>query len=149
MILSENLKIKIRKIKENAILPHYAHEGDAGVDIYSTEDYVLKPGQRILVSTGLIMDIPKGYEGQIRPKSGLALKHGITTCNNPGTIDSGYMGEIRVIVINHGAEEFKIEKGTKIAQMVFNKIEKAEFEEVEKLDDTKRGQGGFGSTGLN
>lgn len=149
MILSENLKIKIRKIKENAILPHYAHEGDAGVDLYSTEDYVLKPSQRILVSTGLSMAIPKGYEAQVRPKSGLALKYGITTCNSPGTIDSGYRGEIRVIVINHGSEEFKIEKRTKIAQMVFNKVEGAEFEEVEELDNTKRGQGGFGSTGLN
>jgi len=147
--LSDNLRIKIKKIKESAILPHYAHEGDAGVDLYSTEDYVLKPGQRILVSTGLSMAIPKGYEAQIRPKSGLALKHGITTCNNPGTIDSGYRGEIRVIVINHGAEEFKIEKGTKIAQMIFNKVEEAEFEEVEELDNTKRGEEGFGSTGLN
>lgn len=147
--MSENLKIKIRKIKENAILPHYAHEGDAGVDLYSTEDYVLKPSQRILVSTGLSMAIPKGYEAQVRPKSGLALKYGITTCNSPGTIDSGYRGEIRVIVINHGSEEFKIEKRTKIAQMVFNKVEGAEFEEVEELDNTKRGQGGFGSTGLN
>ncbi len=149
MILSENLKIKIKKIKENAILPHYAHDGDAGVDLYSTEDYVLKPGQRVLVSTGLSMAIPKGYEGQVRPKSGLALRKGITTCNNPGTIDSGYRGEIGVIAINHGTEEFKIEKGTKIAQMIFNKVEEAKFEEVNELDSTKRGEKGFGSTGLN
>jgi len=149
MILSENLKIKIKKIKENAILPHYAHDGDSGVDLYSTEDYVLKPGERVLVSTGIKMAIPKGYEGQVRPKSGLALKHGITTCNSPGTIDSGYRGEVRVIVINHGNEEFKITSGMKIAQMIFNKVEEAEFEEVEELDDTKRGQGGFGSTGLD
>ncbi len=147
--MSENLKIKIKKIKESAILPHYAHKGDAGVDIYSIENYVLRPGQRILVSTGLSMAIPKGYEGQIRPKSGLALKHGITTCNSPGTIDSGYRGEIRVIVINHGSEEFKIEKETKIAQMIFNKVEEAEFEEVEELENTRRGNEGFGSTGLN
>ena len=144
-----NLNIRIKKIKENAILPHYAHEGDAGVDLYSTEDYVLKPGQITLVSIGIKIAIPKGYEALVRPKSGLALNHGISVCNSPGTIDSGYRGEVRVIVINHGAEEFKIEKGTKIAQMVFNKIEKAEFEEVENLDNTKRGQGGFGSTGLN
>ncbi|MBU3941926.1 MAG: dUTP diphosphatase [Nanoarchaeota archaeon] len=144
-----NLRIKIKKIKESAILPHYAHDGDAGVDLYSTEDYVLKPGQRVLVSTGLSMAILKGYEGQVRPKSGLALKHGITTCNSPGTIDSGYRGEMGVIAINHGAEEFKIEKGTKIAQMIFNKVEKAEFEEVEEIDNTKRGEKGFGSTGLN
>jgi len=147
--LSENLRIKINKIKENAILPHYAHEGDAGVDLYSIEDYVLKPGQRILVSTGIKIAIPKGYEGQIRSKSGLALNYGISICNSPATIDSGYRGEIGVIAINHSNEEFKIKKGTKIAQMVFNKIEKAEFEEVKDLDTTKRGQNGFGSTGLN
>ncbi len=146
--MSENLKIRIKKIKENAILPHYAHDGDAGVDLYSTEDYVLKPGQRILVSTGVIIAVPQGYEAQIRPKSGLALNHGISVCNSPGTIDSGYRGEIGVIAINHSKEEFKIEKGTKIAQLVFNKIEKAEFEEVKSLDNTKRGHGGFGSTGL-
>jgi len=147
--LSDNLRIKIKKIKESAILPHYAHEGDAGVDLYSTEDYVLRPGQRVLVSTGLSMAIPKGYEGQVRPKSGLVLKHGISVCNSPGTIDSGYHGEIGVISINHSNEEFKIEKGTKIAQMIFNKVEEAEFEEVEELDNTKRGEEGFGSTGLN
>ena len=147
--MSENLRIKINKIKENAILPHYAHEGDAGVDLYSIEDYVLKPGQRILVSTGIKIAIPKGYEGQIRSKSGLALNYGISICNSPATIDSGYRGEIGVIAINHSNEEFKIKKGTKIAQMVFNKIEKAEFEEVKDLDTTKRGQNGFGSTGLN
>lgn len=145
----ENLMIKINKIKENAILPHYAHEGDAGVDLYSAENYVLRPGQITLVSTGIKLAIPKGYEAQIRPKSGLALNHGISVCNSPGTIDSGYRGEIGVIAINHSKEEFKIEKGTKIAQMVFNKIEKAEFEEVKDLDNTKRGQNGFGSTGLN
>ncbi len=147
--MSENLKIKIKKIKENAIIPSYAHEDDAGVDLYSTEDYVLNPGQRVLVSTGIRIAIPLGYEGQTRPKSGLALNYGISICNSPGTIDSGYRGEVRVIVINHGNEEFKIIKGMKIAQMIFNKVEKAEFEEVEELDDTKRGESGFGSTGLN
>ena len=117
------MKIKIKKIKENAILPYYAHEGDAGVDLYSTEGYVLKPGERVLVSTGIKMAIPKGYEGQVRPKSGLALNHGISVCNSPGTIDSGYRGELGVIAINHNKEEFKIGKGAKIAQLVFNKIE--------------------------
>jgi len=147
--LSEKLRVSIKKINESAIIPSYAHEDDAGVDLYSTEDYVLNPGQIVLVSTGIRIAIPLGYEGQTRPKSGLALKHGITICNSPGTIDSGYRGEVRVIVINHGNEEFKIIKGMKIAQMIFNKVEKVEFEEVEELDDTKRGEGGFGSTGLN
>ena len=149
IFLTEKLKVKISKIKENAITPCYAHKNDAGVDLYSTEDYVIKPGQIVLVSTGIRMAIPPGYEGQTRPKSGLALNHGISICNSPGTIDSGYRGEVRIIAINHGNKEFKIEKETKIAQMVFNKIETAEFEEVEELDNTTRGQNGFGSTGLN
>ena len=141
------IKIKIKKLKETAIIPKYAHEGDAGVDLYSTEDYILKPGERILVSTGIAIAIPKGYEAQVRPRSGLALKHGISIVNTPGTIDCQYRGEIGVIVINLGKEDYKIEKGHKIAQMAFNKIEEADFEEVEELDSTKRGEGGFGSTG--
>jgi len=141
------LKVKIKKIKDNAIIPKYAHHGDAGVDLYSTEDYVLKPGERTLVSTGIQIAVPKGHEAQVRPKSGLALKHGISVCNTPGTVDAGYRGEVGVIVINLGNEDFKIEKGKKVAQMVFNQIEEAEFEEVEDLDDTTRGDGGFGSTG--
>lgn len=141
------IKVKIKKIKDNAIVPKYAHRGDAGVDLYSTEDYTLKPGERVLVSTGISMAIPNGYEGQVRPKSGLAVKHGISVVNTPGTVDCEYRGEIGIIIINHGNEEFKIEKERKIAQMVFNKVEEAEFEEVEELDDTTRGEGGFGSTG--
>ena len=141
------IKVKIKKIKDNATVPKYAHPSDAGVDLYSTEDYIIKPGKRILVSTGISMAIPEGYEGQIRPKSGLALKQGISVCNTPGTIDAGYRGEVGVIAINHGNEDHNIEKGKKIAQMVFNKVEEADFEEVEDLDDTSRGDGGFGSTG--
>jgi dUTP pyrophosphatase len=141
------ITIKIQKIKENAIIPKYAHKGDAGVDLYSTEDYTLKPGQRTLVSTGIKIAVPMGYEAQVRPKSGLAVKHGISVANTPGTVDAGYRGEVGVIAINLGDEDFKIEKGKKIAQMVFNKIEEAEFEEVQELDETTRGEGGFGSTG--
>jgi dUTP pyrophosphatase len=141
------VQVKIKKIKESAILPKYAHEGDAGVDLYSTEEYALKPGERTLVSTGISIAIPLGYEAQVRPKSGLALKHGISIVNTPGTIDAGYRGEIGVIIINHGQEDYTIEKGKKVAQMVFNKIEAVNFEEVEDLDDTTRGEGGFGSTG--
>jgi len=141
------VKIKITKIKENAIIPKYAHEGDAGVDLYSTEDYVLKPGERVLVSTGIKIAVPKGYEAQIRPKSGLALKNGISIVNTPGTVDAPYRGEIGIIIINLGQEEYKIEKGKKIAQMVINKVEEAEFEEVDELDETTRNEGGFGSTG--
>jgi len=141
------IKIQITKIKENAIIPKYAHEGDAGVDLYSAEDYVLKPGERILVSTGIKIAVPKGYEAQVRPKSGLALKHGISVANTPGTVDAGYRGEVGVIAINLGNEAYNIEKGKKIAQMVINKIEEAEFEEVDELDETSRNEGGFGSTG--
>jgi len=141
------IKVKIKKIKDNAILPKYAHEGDAGVDLYSTEDYTLKPGERTLVSTGIKIAVPQGYEAQVRPKSGLALNHGISICNTPGTIDAGYRGEVGVIAINHSNEEFKIEKGKKVAQMIFNKVEQAEFEEVDELESTTRGEGGFGSTG--
>jgi dUTP pyrophosphatase len=143
------LTVKIQKTKDGAIIPKYAHKGDAGVDLFSTEDYILKPGQRVLVSTGIKIAIPKGYEAQVRPKSGLALKHGISIANTPGTVDCGYRGEIGVIAINLGNEDFKIEKGKKIAQMVFNKIEEADFEEVQELDETTRGEGGFGSTGHN
>ena len=141
------IQIKVKKIKDNAIIPSYAHDGDAGVDLYSTEDYLLKPGERVLVSTGIKIAIPKGYEAQTRPKSGLALNKGLSIANTPGTIDSGYRGEVGVIAINLGKEDIKIDKGKKIAQMVFNKIEEAEFEEVKELDNTKRSEGGFGSTG--
>ncbi len=140
------INVKIQKIKDNAIIPHYAHDGDAGLDLYSTEDYLLKPGERVLVSTGIKIAVPKGYEAQVRPKSGLALKHGLSVVNTPGTIDAGYRGEVGVIVINLGKEDVKIEKEKKVAQMVFNKVEEATFSE-EELDDTKRGIGGFGSTG--
>lgn len=141
--------IKIQKIKDNAIIPKYAHEGDAGVDLYSTEEYLIKPGERVLVSTGIKMAIPKGHEAQIRPKSGLALKHGLSIVNTPGTIDSGYRGEVGIIIINLGKEEYKIEKGKKVAQMVINQVEEATFEEVKELDETTRNEGGFGSTGLH
>ncbi len=146
--MTEKLKVKIKRVSESAITPCYAHEGDAGVDLYSDEDCILKPGERKLVKTGIKIALPHGYEAQVRPKSGLALNHGISLCNSVGTIDSGYRGEICVILINHGSEEFKVNKATKIAQMIFNKFEEAEFQEVEELDETKRNQGGFGSTGL-
>lgn len=142
------LKVKIQKISEDAILPSYAHEGDAGMDIYSIKEYIVQPSHRVLVATGIKVEVPKGYEMQVRPKSGLALKEGITVLNTPGTIDSGYRGEVGVIVINHSSKDYKIEKGQKIAQAVFNKIERAVFVES-KLSETKRGEGGFGSTGLN
>ncbi|MEI6058139.1 MAG: dUTP diphosphatase [archaeon] len=143
------MNIKIKKLKPNAIIPKYAHHGDAGMDLFSTEDYVLNSGERKLISTGLAFEIPYGAELQIRPRSGLALKHGISIVNSPGTLDFGYRGELGVILINHGKDNFEIKKGDKIAQAILNKIEIAEIEEVEELSDTSRGEGGFGSTGKN
>jgi len=143
------LKVLIKKLCADAKIPRLEHETDSGVDLFSAEDAIIKPGETRLVKTGLSISIPKGFEAQVRPKSGLALKNSITVLNTPGTIDSGYRGEIGVILINLGKNDFAVEKGKKIAQMVFQKIERPEFEETQELDKTTRGEGGFGSTGLN
>ena len=142
------LKIKIKKVSD-VKTPSYAHKGDSGVDLYAAEDYLLKPMERKLIRTGIKIEIPHGYEAQVRPKSGLAVEHGISHANSVGTIDSGYRGEIKVPVINFGDKPYKIEKGKKIGQMVFAKVEEAVFEEVEELNETTRNEGGFGSTGLD
>lgn len=141
------LKIKIKKIAD-VKTPHYVHKGDSGVDLYAAEDYLLKPMERKLISTGIKLEIPHGYEAQVRPKSGLAVEHGISHANCVGTIDSSYRGEIKVPLINLGNKSYKIEKGKKIAQMVFAKVEEAVFEEVDELSQTTRNESGFGSTGL-
>ena len=142
------MNLKIMKIHENAIIPNYVHKGDAGMDLYSIEETIIKSNEIKLISTGLKTEIPLNYEIQIRPKSGLAIKHGITVLNSPGTIDSGYRGEIKVILINHSEKDFLIEKNSKIAQMVLKKVEQAEIIEVTELNETTRSTGGFGSTGL-
>ena len=145
----EQYKLKIKRISDKAVLPNYAHEGDAGLDLYAVKELVLKPGERGLVHTGIQIELPKNTEAQIRPRSGLALKHGITTLNSPGTIDEGYRGEIGVILINHSSETFKIEEGMKIAQMVVKPVLKVEIIEVEELSsDTERSANGFGSSGI-
>ena len=146
---TEKILFKVKKIKENAIIPKYATLGDAGMDLFSTEDYLVKSGERVLVSTGLQFEFPQGYELQIRPRSGLALKHGISMPNTPGTVDAGYRGEIGVIIINHGKEDFSIKKGDKIAQAVLNKFEIADIQEVAELGESERGSEGFGSTGFS
>ena len=128
-------------------LPRYATDGAAGMDIVSAETVSLQPGARHAVATGLAVAIPHGYEIQVRPRSGLALKHGITVPNTPGTIDSDYRGELKVIMINHGTDAFPIERGDRIAQLVVSPVTQGAWEEVEELDDTDRGTGGFGSTG--
>ena len=142
------LEIKIKKINSEAILPNYVHKGDAGMDLFSCENYILGSGERKVFGIGLKVEIPEGYEMQIRPKSGLASKYGITVLNTPGTIDSCYRGEVGVILVNHGHENYEIKKGEKIAQAVINKVEAVKIIEVEELSDTSRGGGGFGSTGL-
>ena len=141
------IKIKMQKVAD-VPTPSYAHKGDAGVDLYSTEDCVLKPMERKLIPTGLKLEIPIGYEGQVRPKSGLAINHGISHANAVGTIDSSYRGEIKVPVINLSTETYRIEKGKKIGQLIFAKVEEAVFEETEQLSETTRSDNGFGSTGL-
>ncbi|GAB6044518.1 dUTP diphosphatase [Caminibacter profundus] len=140
--------LKIKKLNEEAKIPAYQSEEAAGFDLHSIEDVVIKPGERKLIGTGLAFEIEKGYEVQIRPRSGLAFKHGITVLNSPGTIDSDYRGEIKVLLINLGNEKFEIKKSDRIAQAIISPIIQAEIIEVDSLSDTKRGAGGFGSTGV-
>jgi dUTP pyrophosphatase len=128
-------------------LPSYASEGAAGLDVVAAEDMTLEPGARHAVATGFAIAIPEGYEVQVRPRSGLALKHGITCLNTPGTIDSDYRGEVKVILANLGAEPFEVRRGERIAQLVPAPVLRAAFREVDDLDSTERGGGGFGSTG--
>jgi len=128
-------------------LPAYATDGAAGMDAVSAEDVTLAPGARHAVATGLALAIPHGYEIQVRPRSGLALKHGISVPNTPGTIDSDYRGELKVILINHGTDPFEVRRGDRIAQLVLAPVTRATWLTVDELDETARGEGGFGSTG--
>ncbi|MEM7509701.1 MAG: dUTP diphosphatase [Bacteroidota bacterium] len=143
------LTIKVINKSDNP-LPTYATPASAGVDIHANneEPVILKPLERALIPTGLYIELPIGYEAQVRPRSGLAIKHGITLLNTPGTIDADYRGEIKVIIVNISFEPFTIKKGERIAQMVINKHEQMIWEEVEVLSDTERGSGGFGHTGI-
>lgn len=140
--------LKVKKLTDDAILPHYAHPGDAGADLFSNEEAELAPGESRMIKTGISIELPPATEAQVRPRSGMALKHAITVLNTPGTVDEGYRGEVGVILINHSKEVFVIEKGMKIAQMIVKPVITVEVEEVEELSDTKRGAGGFGSTGM-
>lgn len=148
----KDIKVKIKKLYEDSKVPQYATEGSSGVDLYAYLDsyphYTLNPGESWLFPTGICMEIPVGYEGQVRPRSGLAVKHGITVLNTPGTIDADYRGEIKVCLLNTSNIPYTIHHEDRIAQMVFAKVEKAEFEEVGELQSTDRGDGGFGSTGV-
>lgn len=142
------MKLKIRRLRPEAVLPTYAHgpEEDAGMDLRSCVNLTIEPGATVLVPTGLALEIPPGYEAQVRPRSGLALKHSITMPNAPGTIDPGYRGELGVILHNLGKQRFDIHAGDRIAQMIIARYERVEWEESE-LQDSTRGEGGFGSSG--
>ena len=146
----ESIEVAITK-KEGAQLPSYATEASSGVDLcaFLEEPLTIAPLERQLVTTGLAIAIPEGYEAEVRPRSGLAIKHGITVLNTPGTIDADYRGEVKVILINLGREPFVINNGDRIAQMVFKKVARVDFKTVETLTETTRGAGGFGSTGVN
>jgi dUTP pyrophosphatase len=150
--MSDNLIVHIKQLKnsDGLHLPHYQTEHSAGVDLYAAADQetVIGPGEWKLIPTGIAVAIPEGYEGQVRPRSGLALRHGIGMLNAPGTIDADYRGEISVILFNFSEKPFTIRRGDRIAQMVFARVVKATFEKVDVLSDTARGAGGFGHTGV-
>ena len=146
---SNDIPVAVKRLAhaEGLDLPAYATEGAAGMDVVAAEDVTLAPGARHAVATGLALAIPPGFEIQVRPRSGLALKHGITVPNTPGTIDSDYRGELKVILINHGDSAFEIRRGDRVAQLVVAPVTRGTWLEVDELDETARGAGGFGSTG--
>ncbi len=143
-------KVQVKVVREeNVVLPKYETKGSAGLDVRANikEGILLKSLERVLIPTGLKIAIPEGYEVQVRPRSGLAIKHGITMLNSPGTVDSDYRGELKVIAVNLSKDDYVIEPNERIAQLVLNKVEQMEFVEMENLDETERGEGGFGHTG--
>ena len=146
---ADSVPVPVKRLPhgEGLELPAYATEGAAGMDVLAAEDVTLAPGARHAVATGLAVAIPPGFEIQVRPRSGLALKHGISVPNTPGTIDSDYRGELKVILINHGTDSFEVRRGDRVAQLVLAPVTRANWLPVEELDETERGAGGFGSTG--
>jgi dUTP pyrophosphatase len=146
---SSEVPVRVKRLPhgQGLDLPVYATNGAAGMDVVAAEDITIAPGARHAVATGLALAIPPGFEIQVRPRSGLALKHGITVANAPGTVDADYRGEVKVILVNLSEDNFTIERGDRIAQVVVSPVTLASWAEVEELDDTERGSGGFGSTG--
>ena len=141
------MTVKFKRVHPAAVIPSYARPGDAGLDVCACEAATLQPGERRLVRTGLVMELPHGTEAQMRPRSGLALKNGVTLLNSPGTIDEGYRGEVGVVLINFGHEPFDVRPGMRIAQMVIAPVLRVDAVETADVSDTARGEGGFGSTG--
>lgn len=149
MTAVERVTLPIKLLDPELPVPHYAHPGDAGADLVTAEDFTLEPGERRLVPTGVAIALPLGWVGLVHPRSGLAVKHGITLVNTPGTIDAGYRGEIKVCLLNTDrAEAVSFSRGDRIAQLVLQRVEQAEFKVVEDLESSARGEGGFGSTGV-
>ncbi len=142
------MRLLVTRLRPDAILPTYMTDGAAGMDLAAAEAVTLAPGARALVGTGLAIAVPPGHEAQVRPRSGLAAKHGVTCLNSPGTIDSDYRGEVKVLLVNHGAEPFAVTPGLRIAQLVVAPVARAEVQVVDELPPTGRGGGGFGSTGV-
>lgn len=148
--MPDAIKLSVKRLFDDVELPSYAYAGDAGLDLRSYEDITLEPFERKLISTGLAIAIPEGYAGFVQPRSGMALKRGLSMANTPGLIDSHYRGELKVVAINLNASEaIHIEKGERIAQLVIQKVPLVELVEVDQLDSTSRGEGGFGSSGTN
>lgn len=142
------MTLSFKRVHPDAVLPAYAHPSDAGMDIRSVEELTIPVGKKALVHTGLVVNLPPAYEAQVRPRSGLALKAGVTVLNTPGTIDAGYRGEIGVILINLGENDFEVKKGDRIAQLVIAPVTQPTVVEATEIDETDRGSGGFGSTGV-
>ena len=142
------MQLKVKLLSNRAILPRRAHPGDAGLDLFSIEKKEIPPGESALIKTGIIIELPENTEAQIRPRSGMALKHAVTVLNTPGTIDYGYRGEVKVILINHSQKKFEVEEGMKIAQMVIKPVLFVDVIQVDSVSETGRGAGGFGSTGV-
>jgi len=152
--MSDSIKINVKRVStdfNDIPLPVYATEGSSGLDVRAAvvEEIILKPGKVLLVPTNLLVEIPAGYEIQVRPRSGLAAKHSIGILNSPGTIDSDYRGEVKIILMNFSGEDFPVKRGERIAQLVISKVYRAEFIEKKELNDSERGEGGFGHTGKN
>ena len=147
--MSENVTVFIKRLDKGLPLPAYANPGDAGLDLYSAQDVVIECGRRATIPTGIAIALPKGYAGFVQPRSGLAAKRGLSIVNTPGLVDSGYRGELKVIAINTDSETpVRIERGDRIAQLVVQAVPIVDLQEVEELDSTERGEGGFGSTGV-
>ncbi|WP_323794285.1 dUTP diphosphatase [Nocardioides sp.] len=146
--MTQNLPVQVVRLDPDLPLPAYARAGDAGADLMTTRDVTLAPGERALVPTGIALALPEGYVALVHPRSGLAVRHGLSIVNTPGTVDAGYRGEVQVLLINQDpSESVSLCRGDRIAQLVIQRVERAVFEEVDRLPDSERGDGGYGSTG--